>query len=104
MKGYQLSFFTAQDRKHAGQPLAEWLMQEAKRLGIGGATLIAASEGFGRDRKLRSAHFFELADQPVEVTLALGEAELERLFARIKEEGVKLFYIKTPIEYGMTGE
>lgn len=104
MKGYQLTFFTQQNRQHNHQPLGEWLLQAAMKLGIGGATLMAATEGFGHDRKLHSAHFFELADQPVEVTMAVNEQQAERMFEHLKQEGVKVFYIKTPIEFGMVGE
>ena len=71
MKGYQLTFFTQQDRKHDHLPLGEWLVQEARKLRIGGATLIVATEGFGHDHRLHSAHFFELTDQPIEVTMAV---------------------------------
>ena len=104
MQGFQLTFFTQQDRNHRGRSLAKWLLEEARDMGIGGATIIPASEGFGHDRKLRSAHFFELTDQPLEVTMAVSEADAERLFMRLKEEGVKIFYVKTPIEFGMSGE
>ena len=62
------------------------------------------SEGFGHDRKIRSAHFFELADQPIEVTMAVSGGEADRLFARLQDEEINIFYIKTPIEFGMTGE
>ncbi|MDP5239054.1 DUF190 domain-containing protein [Uliginosibacterium sp. 31-16] len=103
MQGFQLSFFTEQNRRHQGVPLAEWLVQEARRLGVGGATVIAATEGFGHRGKLHSAHFVELADQPVEVTLAVSAADAERFFARLAEEKVSVFYVKTPIEFGMTG-
>jgi PII-like signaling protein len=72
-------------------------------ISLGGATLTPAAEGFGRDRKLRSAHFFELADQPLEVTMAVSEADADRLFARLKEEKINIFF-KTPIEFGMTGK
>jgi len=102
MQGFQLTFFTEQNRKHDGRTLGEWLIQEAQRLGVGGATMIAASEGFGAHRTLHSAHFFELADQPVEITMALSETDTERLFARLREEKLKLFYIKAPIEFGFT--
>ena len=104
MHGYQLTFFTQQDRSHQGRPLAQWLVEEARTIGIGGATLIAAAEGYGHDKKIRSAHFFELTDQPVQVVVAVTEAEAKRLLARIKEERVNIFVIKTPIEFGMTGE
>jgi len=104
MLGYQLTFFTQQDRNHKGRSLAKWLLEETRNLGIGGATLIPAAEGFGRDRKLRSIGFFELAEQPIKVTMAVSEADAERFFTRLQEEGINIFYVKTPIEFGMTGE
>lgn len=102
MQGFQLTLFIRQDQKHAGKPLADWLLAEAKRLGIGGATVVAASEGFGHGGRLHSAHFFELADQPLEVTMALSAADAERMFDRLKGEQLDLFYVLTPIEFGMT--
>ena len=47
MKGYQITFFTLQDRDHKGRPFGEWLINLAKELGLRGATLMAASKGFG---------------------------------------------------------
>ncbi|HBO5486889.1 DUF190 domain-containing protein [Castellaniella defragrans] len=104
MQGFQLTFFTQQDRRHGGLPLGEWLLQEARSLGVAGATLIAATEGFGHDRKLHSAHFFDLADQPIEIMMALSQEDTDRLFEKLREERIDIFYIKTPIEFGMTGE
>lgn len=104
MQGFQLTFFTQQDRRHAGRPLGDWLLEEARRQGIGGATLLTAAEGFGHGGKIHSAHFFELADQPVEVVMAVSAAEAERFFARLRAEGVKVFYVKAPIEFGMSGD
>lgn len=104
MHGYQLTFFTHQDRKHGWMPLGEWLLREAQSLGIGGATLTAATAGFGHDGKLHSAHFIDLADQPLAVTMALSGENAERLFARLREEKINVFYVKAPIEFGMSGE
>lgn len=102
MQGYQLTFLTQQDRKQGGLSLGDWLVQEARHIGCGGATLIAAAEGFGHGGKLHSAHFFELADQPIGVTMALSETDTERLFQRLHEEKINVFYVKAPIEFGMT--
>jgi PII-like signaling protein len=102
--GYQLTFFTQQDHKHRGKPLAHWLVEEARDMGIGGATLVAASESFGHHGRIHSAHFIELADQPVEVVMAVTPEEADRLFARLRAERVKFFYTKVPVEFGTTGE
>lgn len=104
MNGYQITFFTQQDRRHGKQPLAEWLIALARELGLRGATLVSGTEGFGRDGRVHSAHFFELADQPLEVAMAVTEAQATQLFARLREEKVRLFYIKTAVEFGTLGD
>jgi len=103
MNGYQVTFFTQQDRRNHGMPLADWLLKAAKGLGIAGGTVIAAVEGLGHDKRLHSAHFFELADQPVEITFALSEAEVSALFELLSRENIRLFYTKMPVEFGVVG-
>ena len=41
MQGFKLTFFTQQDRSVHGQSLALWLLEQAKEIGIRGATLTA---------------------------------------------------------------
>jgi hypothetical protein len=36
--------------------------------------------------------------------VAASKEDTERLFVRLKAEGVHLFYIKTPVEFGTLGE
>ncbi|GKS70103.1 hypothetical protein W03_21070 [Nitrosomonas sp. PY1] len=65
--------------------------------------LIAATEGYGHAGRIHSSHFFELAGQLLEVTMAVTVDEADCLFARLRDENVQVFYVKTPIEFGMTG-
>lgn len=102
MNGYQITFFTIQNRKHSGKPLADWLVQLAQEMGLHGVTVVAASEGYGHHRRIHAAHFFELADQPQEVVMIVTEQESARLFERLKSERVEIFYVKTPVEFGTT--
>jgi len=104
MKGYQITFFTQQNRRFDYKPLSEWLLYTAKSLGLRGATIVPASEGFGRHQQIHSAHFFELADQPQEVVMAVTDEEAARLFAHLEALKIQIFYIKTPAEFGITGE
>lgn len=103
MKGYQLSFFTQNDRKHGSLPLSEWLLKEARKLGIPGVTIVPAAEGYGHDKKLHSSHFFELSGQPIEIKMAVSAENADRIFRRLKEENINIFFIKTDIEFGITG-
>ena len=103
MNGYQITFFTHQDRRHKGKPMGEWLLGLVKELGLRGASLHAGGESFSRGGRIHSAHFFELADQPIEVLMAVTEEEASRLFERLKAEKVYLFYVKTAVRFGVLG-
>ena len=104
MEGYQITFFTEQGRRHKGRQLAIWLMEAAKDLGIRGATLVSASQGFGHHGRWHSAHFFELSDQPLEIIMAVTPPQCDQLFKLLVEEKVRLVYVKAPVEFGLLGE
>jgi PII-like signaling protein len=89
MKGFQLTFFTIEGRHHGRESMGHWIMDQAKALGVKGATLTVGVQGVGRHGRLHSAHFVELSDQPIEVTVAVDEANV--------------FYVKTPVEFGVVG-
>jgi PII-like signaling protein len=104
MQGFQLTFFTRQDQRHRGKALSHWLVETAREMGIAGATLVPATEGFGHHRRIHSARFVELPDQPLEVIMAVASDEADRLFARLRSERMRLFYTKVPVEFGTTFE
>ncbi|HSB97801.1 MAG TPA: DUF190 domain-containing protein [Spongiibacteraceae bacterium] len=103
MQGFQVTFFTTQDRRQANKPMAEWLLDLAKGLEIHGATSIVGSESFGHHHRLHSRRFFELAEQPVEVTMAVSAEEIQQLFACLREAQVQVFYVVSAVEFGTTG-
>ncbi|SDF97119.1 DUF190 domain-containing protein [Desulfovibrio legallii] len=104
MQGYQIVFFTQQERSHGALSVAEWLLATARALGIKGATVSAAQGGYGRDGAYRTTRFFETGEQPVEVTMAVSPEHCRLLFERIRAEKMQIFYVKIPAEFGLTGE
>jgi uncharacterized protein len=103
MNGYQITFFTHQDRRHKGKPMGEWLLGLVGELGLRGASLHSGGESFSRGGRIHSAHFFELSDQPIEVLVAVTSEQSNRLFDRLRVEKVHLFYVKTAVEFGVLG-
>lgn len=107
MNGYQVTFFTQQNRLHHGKPISEWLIHLAKELGFRGATVIPASEGIDHHHNIHSARFFDMADQPLSVVMVLTPEETESLFRRLRAEegifGIQLFYVKVAVEFGSIG-
>lgn len=103
MQGFQITFFTGEGRRHDHQSMGAWLLDTVHQLGIRGATLNAGVEGIGRDGRLHSAHFFELSDQPIEVTLVVTEEEWTRLAQALTAAQANVFFTKTPVEFGVLG-
>lgn len=103
MKVYQISFYTTLSRRLHGQPLKDWLVGLARELGIAGATVFAGMEGYGHDRRFHSAHFFELADEPILLLMIVTEEQKRRLLSRLDSETCDLFYVTQPVEFGTAG-
>jgi PII-like signaling protein len=103
MNGYTVTFITEEGKRHKGKTVHRWLLDVAKSLGIQGVTTVAGVQGMGRHGKLHSAHFIELADQPIEIMMAVSQEQCDKLFALLEEEQANLFYVKTPVEYGFVG-
>lgn len=104
MKGTLLRFYVHESRKHRHVLLYEWLLEEARRLGLHGGSAFRAIAGFGRHGVMHEDHFFELAgDLTVEIDFALSDEDAQRLLARVEAEAIEIFYVKMPIEYGVAG-
>lgn len=103
MQGFQITFITEDNRKHGHVALAQWLLQTAKSLGIRGATCLAGYEGYGRDGRIHSEGFVELADRPVMVIMAVAPEQADALFALLEREKANVFYVRLPVELGVAG-
>lgn len=103
MKGTYLKFYVQENRIHDHTVVYEWLLELAQKLGIGGGSAFRAISGFGRHGLLNEDLFAELAgDLPVEVAFMVSDEEAELLLKAIRSEGLALFYIRMPAEYGIT--
>lgn len=104
MQGIYLKFYVQERHRHHGILAYEWLLEEAKKVGIHGGSAFRAIAGFGRHGKLHEQQFFELAgDVSVEVGFALTDAEAQSFLAHLAGEKLRMFYIKVPLEMGVVG-
>ncbi len=101
MTGTILRFYVHENRIHHHVALFEWLLEQAKKLGIHGGSAFRAIAGYGRHGILREEHFFELAaDMTVAVEFVVTEAEADSLLALLAKEGVSIFYARVPAQFG----
>jgi len=102
VNGAFLRFYTHEDRKVHGVLFYEWLLAEAKKLGIHGGTAFKAMAGFGRHGVVHEAKFFELAgDLTVEVEFIVTDEEARKLIDVVREARMRVFYARVPAEFGV---
>ena len=77
-QGSLLRIFIGETDRHQGRPLYEWLVIEAKKKHLAGATVLRGIMGFGRSSRVHSAKILRLSeDLPVVVELVDSEENLE---------------------------
>jgi len=103
MTGTYLKFYVHEKRRLHGVLAYEWLLEQARKLGIHGGSAFRAVAGFGRHGVLHEDHFYELqGDLPVEIGFAVSDEEAARLLQVLHDEKVSLFYVRIPAEFGVT--
>jgi PII-like signaling protein len=102
MRGTCLRVYVTEREKHRGELLYEWILEQARGLGIRGGSAFRAIAGYGR-QGLKEEGFFELAgDVPVLVEFLATDVQAERLLALLKAEKLSLFHVKTSAVFGTT--
>lgn len=102
MQGTYLRFYVHENRRHKGVLLYEWLLEEAKRLGLRGGSAFRAVAGFGRHGVIHEQHFFELAgDLTVKVEFVVTREEAERMIENLRRTQIRLVYAVLPAEFGV---
>lgn len=91
--GVYLRFFVHENRRHRdGELLYEWLLNEAKNLGLPGGTAFRSDAGFGRLRVTQDA---------VCVDFVVSREDANRMLDCVRaEEDIQMFYAMFPAEFG----
>lgn len=97
-----LSFYVSEKQHHAGKPLYEWLLAEARSLGVPGGSAFRAIAGFGRHGKMHEDTFFELAGElAIKVEFIVDDMLADQLLDKIRSINMKIYYLKQEAEAGV---
>lgn len=98
----QLTFYVTEKQHHAGKLTYEWLLEEARALGVHGGSAFRAIAGFGRHGRLHEDTFFELAGElAVKVEFILDDAIAEQLLQRVRAQSLEVFYVRSAVQAGI---
>jgi PII-like signaling protein len=86
-EGYLLRIFIGESDHHAGKPLYEWIVLQAREQGLAGATVLRGIMGFGANTRV--IHTFKIErlseDMPIVVEIVDTKEKLETFLESIDE-------------------
>ncbi len=84
VEGCLLRIFIGESDKHAGKPLYEWIVQQAREHGLAGATVLRGMMGFGAHSRIHTFKIERLSeDLPIVIELVDTREKLEKFLAVI---------------------
>ena len=88
-EGCLLRVFIGESDKHAGRPLYEWIVPQAREAGLAGTTVLRGIMGFGANsRQIQTFKIERLSeDLPIVVEVVDTKENLERFLETI-EDGI----------------
>lgn len=88
-EGHLLRVFVGESDRHEGRPLHEWIVLEARKRGLAGATVLRGLQGFGAHSRLHTTKFLRLsADLPIVVEIVDTIDKIEA-FLPVLDEAVE---------------
>ncbi len=85
-EGRLLRIFIGESDRHEGKPLYEWIVREARKSGLAGATAIRGIEGFGAHSRVHTAKLLRLSSSlPIVVEIVDTQEKIDRFLPVIDD-------------------
>lgn len=102
MNDVYLKFYFTEKQKHNGVPLHEWLLEQAKKLGVPGGSVFRSTAGYGRGGKVHEETFFELGGElPVQAEFILDTQLADQLLETLRGYQLNIRFVRYPVEVGL---
>lgn len=102
MQSVYLKLYITENQRHNGALLYEWLLEEAKKLGVPGGSVFRSIAGFGRHGRLHEESFIELAGElPVQVEFVMSSELADKLLEILRTYKLGLLYVRYAVESGV---
>ncbi len=85
-EAYLLRIFVGESDRHDGRPLYEVVVDEARRLGLAGATVHRGFMGFGAHSRIHTSKILRLSeDLPVVIEIVDAEDRIEQFIPHLDD-------------------
>lgn len=97
-----LKFYLTEKQRRGEQLLYDWLLDQARQIGIPGGSVFRSIAGFGRHGNLHAETFVELGGElPVQVEFILEEHQAQALLVSVQNHHLNIRYVYYPVTSGV---
>ena len=83
-EGQLLRIFIGESNRHEGRPLYEWIVLQAKQMGLAGATVLRGMMGFGANSRIHTSRILRLSeDMPIIIEIVDTAENLDTFLSSI---------------------
>ena len=101
MSNVCLKIYVIEKQRYNEQLLYEWLLDEARKIGIHGGSVFRSIAGYGRHGLHHDESFFELAgEMPIQVEFILDAQLADNFMAMLQPLNLNLFYVRYSVNVG----
>ncbi len=101
MSSVCLKIYMTEKQRHNSQLLYEWLLDEARKIGIEGGSVFRSIAGYGRHGQHHDEMFFELAGElPIQVEFVLDTVLADKYIEKLQLHRLNLFYMQYSVNIG----
>ncbi len=95
----RIRIYTGEDDKYKGRPLVDFIVEEARRLGLAGATAFRGLSGFGANSRLHTSKILRLSeDMPIVIEIVEHPERLAPLLEKLDEVMGEGMITKEPVD------
>lgn len=103
-QGVCLRFYVHENRRQKGILFNNWLLDQAKKMGLHGGTAYHAIAGYDCHGVMYEKQFFELTgDLTVRLGFVVATEDAKRLVSMAETEELTMSYIEFPVEFRAIG-
>lgn len=96
-----LKIYMTEKQRHNDQLLYEWLLDEARKIGIEGGSVFRSIAGYGRHGQHHDETFFELAGElPIQVEFVLDAHLADEYISMLQPHHLNLLYVRYSVDAG----
>ena len=97
-KAERIRIYIGEDDKHKSRPMADVIVEEARKLGLAGATVFRGSSGFGANSRIHTNKILRLSeDLPIVVEIVEHPEKLTPLLEMLDEMMTEGMVTREPV-------